>query len=95
MSTATSMRDRAGLDHHDAVGEDHRLRHVMGDEDRGEPVLHPGPMQQVLHLEPRQGVEGAERLVEHQHAGPADQRARQRDTALLAARQSLGPFAGA
>ncbi len=36
-------------------------------------------------------VEGAERLVEQQHLGQVDQRARQRDALLLAARELGGP----
>ena len=43
---------------------------------------------------PRQRVERAERLVEQQHAGPADQRARERDALALAARQHGRPVVG-
>jgi hypothetical protein len=45
----------------------------------------PDALQQPLHGNARQGVERADRLVERQHAGPADQRAGEGDPLLLAA----------
>ena len=44
-------------------------------------------LQLLLHLLAQLQVERAERLVEQQHLGPVDQRARQRDALALAARQ--------
>ena len=88
-------RDGAVLDDHDPVGEHHGLGHVVGDQHGGEPVLASGLLEDVLHLEAGQGVEGAQGFVEQQQAGAADERARQRDAALLAARQPRRPLARA
>ena len=48
-----------------------------------------------MHLHPRQRVERAERLVQQQQPGPADQGAGQRHALALAARQHGRPVAGA
>ena len=54
------------------VGESHRFSDVVGHEDGGEALVMPHPLQQPLHGNARQRVQGAERLVECQHAQPAD-----------------------
>src|SRR3954447_10460464 len=56
--------DAAVLDHEDAVGERHRLRDVVGDEHGREPLQQPNALQEGLHVDAGQRVEGAERLVE-------------------------------
>ena len=52
-------------------------------------------VEQAVHLDPGQRVERAERLVEQQHAGPADQGAGQRHALALAAGQHRRPVVGA
>ena len=62
----------------------------MGDEHERDPDL----LLQRLELDPQLladlGVERAERLVEQQHRGSQDERARERDALLLAARELRG-----
>ncbi len=68
----------------------------MGDEHRRKTVLSSDAGQKIVHFEPGQSVESAERLVEQQHFRSTDQRARQRDPLSLSARQEdRGPFVGA
>ena len=86
---------RPPLDHDDAVGERDRLGDVVGDQDRGEALVEPDALQQLLHLDAGQRVERAERLVERQDLRLADQRAGQRHALLLAAGQHRRPLAGA
>ena len=50
--------------------------------------------QQVLHVDAGQRVEGAEGLVEQQHAGGAGERSGQRDALRHAARNFLGTVVG-
>ena len=47
-----------------------------------------------LHLLPQLEIERAERLVEQQHAGPVDERARERDALALSARELARLAAG-
>ena len=82
-------------EHDDAIGERHRLGHVVGDEHGGEAMLAPDAREQLVHLGAGQRIERAERLVEEQHARAADQRARQRDALLLAAGEDRRPVVGA
>ena len=62
------LLDAPALHHHHAVGQDERLRLVVGDEDhRGaEPLLQ--PLELHAHLVAQERVEVRERLVEQQHA---------------------------
>ena len=53
----------------DAVGQRHRLGHIMRDEQRRETLLPPDPLDQPLHGDAGQRVERAERLVEGQESG--------------------------
>ena len=85
-------RDAAVLDDQHAVGERHGLGNVVGDQDRGEALIVPDPLEQLLHLDAGQRVERAERLVEREDARLADQRARQRHALLLAAGQHRRPL---
>ena len=59
----------------------------MGDEDEGDADLALDALQLDLHLLAQLEVEGAERLVEQEHARVVDERARQRDPLLLPAGQ--------
>lgn len=79
------VRDATVLDHEDAVGKGYGFRYVMRHQDRREGLILPDPFEQPLHRDPRQGIERAERLVERQYAGTADQRPRQRHALLLSA----------
>jgi hypothetical protein len=47
--------------------------------------------QVILQIDPREGVERGERLIEQQHFGPRDQGARERHALSLAARQFPRP----
>ena len=78
----------APLAHHgDAIGEHQRFFLVVRDEDRrqAEPSLQ--PLHFELHLLAQFAVERAERLVEQQQSRVEDDRARERDALLLAARK--------
>ncbi len=83
------LLDAAGRVAHDRhpVGQVDRLLHVVGDEQHGQPVPLPHPGQQLLHVVPGQGVEGAERLVHQQHLRPVGQRPGDRHALLHAARK--------
>ena len=81
------LDDPAGIHHHHAVGQDHRLALVVRDEDRRDADPRLDLLQLEAHLVAPPGVEIGERLVEQQHIGIADQRPRQRDALLLAAGQ--------
>ena len=92
ISTLKSCGDAAVLDDQHAIGQRDRLGDVMRHQDRGKALIVPDPLQQPLHRNPRQRIERAERLVERQHARPADQRARQRHALLLSAGQHRRPL---
>ena len=81
--------------HQDAVGEHGGFDHVVGDQHDGEAFPAPEVGQQVLHLDPGQRVQRAERLVQQKQPGPADQRPGQRHPLALTARQHRRPFVGA
>ena len=66
-------------EHDDAIGQEHRLLHIMGHHQRGETALLPKRGDFRLHGDARQGIELAERLVEDEDFGIVDQRPRQRD----------------
>ena len=87
-------RQPAVLQHQHAVGEGHRLDHVVGDQHRGEPLARPDPGQEVVHLHAGQRVEGAERLVEEEQPRPADQGAGQGHALPLPAGEHRRPVAG-
>ncbi len=65
----------------------------MRDEDGGELLGAPDVLEQPLHLDPGQGIERTQRLVERQEARLAHQRARKRDALPLAAGQHGWPVA--
>ena len=82
------------VQHDDAVGKSDRLADVVRDEDRGKSLRQEYALDQPLHLEARQGVESAERLVEGQDGGRRYEGAREGDALLLAAGEGRGPERG-
>src|SRR5437763_2164241 len=62
--------------HHHPIGELHRLVDVVRDEQNRLPLRLPDPQQLAPHLQARDRVERAERLVEVKHVGIDGQRAR-------------------
>jgi serine O-acetyltransferase len=79
--------DRAVVNQHDPVPKRDGFRDVVSDQNRGEAIRQPNLLEQTLHLDARQRIECAQRLIERQNARGADERARKRDALLLAARQ--------
>jgi hypothetical protein len=80
--------DAACFDEHDAIGESHGLGDVVRDQDRSQPLRADHLLDQALHLDARQSVERAKRLVEREQPGRAHERARKGDPLLLAAGQN-------
>ena len=70
----------------DPVAHRERLLLVVGHVDERDPDLLLERLQLDLERLSQLGVEGAERLVEEQHRGLQDERPRERDALLLAAR---------
>ena len=85
-----ALRQQPSAAHHrDAVGEQDRLGHVVGDHDRGQPEL---AMQGAIIVAERiagEGIERAERLVHQHDARPCRQRPRDADALALAAGQFM------
>src|SRR5262249_46826417 len=73
--------------HHDLVGEEHRLRYAVGDEQHGHAALVADLLQGERELVGGERVERAERLVHQQLRRIVDQRAADRDALAHAARQ--------
>jgi len=88
------LQEPALVDHGDTVGEGGRVLEGMRDQQRGELELAEQLGELVAHLPARDRIERAERLVEQQHAGLARERASERDTLSLAARELPGTRAG-
>ena len=84
-------RMRPSVEHEDPVGEHDRLVDVVGDEQDRRAVARAQVAQQGVHPDAGERVERAERLVEQQQLGVADQRPGQRDALLLAAGQLARP----
>ena len=82
-----ALPDLAALHHRDAVGHRERLLLVVRDVEERDADLALDALQLHLHLLAQLQVERAERLVEQEHGGPVDERARQRHALLLPARQ--------
>ena len=74
--------DAALLDQDHPVGHRHRLGHVVSHQQHGEAVLLPQSLDQLLHLDSGQRVQGAERFVQQQ-ARLVDQRTGQGHALLL------------
>ena len=88
------LLDPAAVHHRDEVGGGHRLRLVVGHVDRRVAVFVVQAAHLEAHLLAQIGVEIGQRLVEQQRLRLDDQRARQRDALLLAARQLAGIAVG-
>ncbi len=69
-------RDRSFVQQHDAVCNLHCLLHVMRHENRRGAGLSAQAQKLALKLEPRNGIERAERLVEQQEGRICRERAR-------------------
>ena len=75
------------VEHGDAVAQRQRLFLIVRDEDEGDANLALNLFELNLHLLAKLLVEGAERLIEQQHARLQDQRARQGDALPLTTRE--------
>ncbi len=82
------MRNPACVQHDHPVGKRHRLGHVMRYQHGGKAVVTLHLQDQILHHQPRQGVQGPQRLIQSQKAGAADQSARKGYSLALSARQA-------
>lgn len=82
------------MHHAETVGEGETLVSVMGDQERGKAEAFAQLAQVLAELTPQRGVEGGEGLVEEQQARPARERARDRHSLLLAARELVGMARG-
>ena len=83
----TVLFDSALVHHHDPVGELERFFLIVRDENAGQMDFGVQPAQPPPQLLPDLRIERAERFVEQQHPGLDGQRARQRDSLPLPARQ--------
>ena len=89
--TVDDLLHAAVLHHHHAVGEQHRLVEIVGDEQDG--LFGAGMDLQQLALQrlARLRIERAERLVHQQHLGIDGERAGDADALLHAAGELIGP----
>ena len=81
------LLDHAAVHDRDAVGHRERLLLVVRHVDERDADVALDALQLDLQLLAQLQVERAERLVEQQHGGAVDERARERDALLLAARE--------
>ena len=90
------QHDAAGppAHHIDRVGEKDGLAQVVRHQHAGEALLQPQRLHDAPQLLAREGVERAERLVEHQELGLVDQRPAQVRALLHAARELPGILVG-
>ena len=97
LSSRGRLPDMAGFHDHHHVGERHRLVLAMRHVQEADPELPLKALQFAAHMLAQEGIERRQRLIEQQDLRPGDQRARQRDALLLAARhlrrQALGETA--
>ena len=77
--------DGAFLDQNNAISQNHSLCHVMGHQQGGEAFLAPNPLDQGVHLDSGQGIQGTQRLVQQQKTGAMNQGAGQGDALTLSA----------
>ena len=85
------LLDAPLVEHRDAIGHRQGLTLVVGHVDEGDAELLLQALELDLHFLAQLEVERAQRLVEQQHLGAVDQRARQRDPLALAAGQLRRP----
>ena len=81
------LLDHAVVEQQDAVRHRHRLVLVVRDDQRRQPHLQDQLAQPGARLLAQLGVEVGQRLVHQDHRRVVDQRARDRDALLLAARE--------
>jgi hypothetical protein len=86
------LGDPPGVHHEHAVGQDHGLFLIVGDEERRDADPSLQFLQLEAHLLPQPGIEVGEGLVEEQHVRVRHERAPQRHALLLPARH-LGRLA--
>ena len=84
----------AGLQRDDAVGQQDGLVDVVGDQDDRLAFLGADPLELVLQLGARQGIERGQRLIEQKDVGARRQRPRHGDALAHAARQLRRPAVG-
>ena len=87
LGRGSELLDPAGVEDRQAIAHGERLLLVVRDVDERDPDLLLDRLELDLHLLAELEVQGSERLVEEQHAGPVDERARERDALALAARE--------
>ena len=94
LARGPDLLDLARTHHDEAIGNRKRLVLIMRNEDRcqGERFLQQSDL--GLHFLSKLGIEIGERLIQKQDNGLDDQRARQGDALLLAARELLGQPVG-
>jgi hypothetical protein len=83
--------DPAVRQHQHAIRQQDRLVHVMRHQQRGGQMRAPQIGDQPVHADPRQRVQGRERLVQQQQARLAHQGAGEGHALRLTARQRRGP----
>ena len=90
LERGADLLDDAALQHHDLVGQGHRLDLIVGHVDHGgvEIVMQLGDLD--AHLHAQRGVEIRQRLVEEEDLGVAHNGAADGDTLALAAGELLG-----
>ena len=88
----THLLDDAVVHDRDGVGHRHGLFLVVGHVHKGDADLALNLLELDLHRAAQLEVERAERLVEQQHLWAVDERARKRDTLLLATGELLRPL---
>ncbi|MNN13011.1 hypothetical protein D3C81_1260270 [compost metagenome] len=86
--------DFAVFNQNHSIGHGNRFADVVGDQQHGEAMLAPQTFDQLLHLDPGQSVQRAERLIQQQQPWLMDQRPGQGYTLLLATGQRRRPFIG-
>ena len=84
------LLDLPGAQHHDAVGQRHRLDLVVGDVDHRRLQVLMQLRELIAHPHAQRGVEVGQRLVEQEHLGLAHDRAADGHALALPARQVLG-----
>ena len=61
---------RAVGEHHDPIGEQQGLIHIVGDHHRGDTSLLADLHQLLLEIAPGEGIQGTKRLIQQQQLGP-------------------------
>ena len=91
LGRGADLLDPALVEDRDAVAHREGLVLVVRDVDERDPDLALDPLQLDLHPLAELQVERAERLVQQQHLRAVDERARERDSLALSARELRGP----